>query len=431
MYDWANSAMLAVVVTAVFPIFYSRVASDGLSPETATRNFTLTTTLCMLVAALLSPILGALADIGARKKRFLAVFLCLGASATAAMFFIERGDWLLASLLFGLANVGATASFVFYDSLLPHVARADELDVVSTSGYALGYVGGGLFLAGVVFVLGSPQTFGLPAADQDVNALTVRVCFVAVALWWVLFSLPLFRKVGEPPRRLEADESEGATRGWSGVRLACTRLAETGRELSRYSQAMLMLGAFLAYNDGIGTIIRMSGVYGKELGMPDETLLGAFLLVQFLGVPCSFGFGALAQRFGAKRLVLISIAVYAVTSLLAWQMREPWHFWVLAILVGLVQGGSQALSRSLFASLIPRHKSGEFFGLFAVLEKFAGVLGPALFWVTATLTGSSRHGILSVVVFFVVGAILLLRVDVEAGRRAAAAAESGLRDPTP
>ncbi|HUR29429.1 MAG TPA: MFS transporter [Planctomycetota bacterium] len=427
MYDWANSAMLTVVVTAVFPIFYASVAADGLAPEVATSRFTLTTAICMSIAAVISPVLGALADVSAKKKRFLAVFMLIGAAACAAMFFLSRGEWLFALFLFGLANIGATASFVFYDSLLPHIARPGEIDRISTSGYALGYVGGGIALAGILWLIQSPEQFGLPPAGSEGGAsatLPARLSFVIVALWWIVFSIPLFRRVPEPARTIEPDESAVAT---PLVRTAVTRLSETARELTRYRQALLLLCAFLAYNDGIGTIIRMAAIYGEEMQIPRSTMIGAILAVQFIGVPCSFAFGALSGRYGAKRLILFSIVVYMLISVLAWRMSTSWHFWALAILVGVVQGGSQALSRSLFASMIPRHKSGEFFGLFSVLEKFAGILGPGLFWLAQLATGSSRHAILSVVVFFVVGGWLLVKVDVEAGQKAAAEADSGLR----
>ena len=426
MYDWANSAMVTVVVAAIFPIYFADVAAAGLDRTEATQRFTLATTICILISAVISPILGALADVSAIKKKLLGLFMLIGAGASAAMFFIERGEWLFAAILFAIANLGATASFVFYDSLLPHIAKKDEIDRVSTSGYALGYIGGGIALALVSWAIFSPTTFGLPAWIGDGGAsdtLPVRLSFVFVAVWWLVFSIPIFRRVPEPARTLEADEAESGP----PLRTALTRLRETFTELRRYRQAMLLLIAFLVYNDGIGTIMRLATTYGNEIKIPQKTLIGAFIAVQFIGVPCSFGFGALSGRFGAKRLILFSLVVYGLISILAWRMDSAAEFWLLAILVGLVQGGSQALSRSLFASMIPRHKSGEFFGLFSVLEKFAGALGPGLFYLIGMLTHSSRDAILSVVVFFIVGAYLLTKVDVEAGQRAASSADEGLR----
>jgi MFS transporter, UMF1 family len=417
LYDWANSAMVTIVITAVFPIFFAKVAAADLPPEVATQRFTLATTVSQVCVAVLAPILGALADFSARKKRFLIVFLLLGAVATAAMFFIERGDWLFAAALFMLANLGASGSFVFYDALLPHVARDEELDRVSTSAYALGYIGGGLLLGVVLAWIQWPARFGFPADDPTLPA---RAGFFACAVWWVAFSIPLFRRVSEPPRRLEADEQAGD----NALRVAWTRLGETFRDLRRYRDAFLMLIAFLLYNDGIGTIIRMATIYGTELNLPSGDLMAAILLVQFIGVPCAIVFGRLAERFSAKRAILFTIVVYLAISILAYRMHTRGEFYALAIGVGLVQGGAQALSRSLFATMVPKHKSAEFFGLFAVLEKFAGIFGPSLFLLANTLTHSSRLGILTVVLSFVAGGLVLLKVNPVAGRAAARLADS-------
>jgi UMF1 family MFS transporter len=426
MYDWANSAMVLVIITAVFPIYYSSVAAAELRPTEATFRYTVTTTLSLAVVAVLAPLLGAIADYAAIKKRLLGGFLALGVGAVALMFFVERGDWVLASVLFALANVGANGSFVFYDALLPHVARADEMDRVSAAGYALGYLGSGLLLALNLAWIRAPGWFGLPAgADRTPSQATlpVRLAFLSVAAWWLLFSMPLFRRVPEPPVALEPDEpgSGGA------MRVALSRLGETFRALRGFRHAFLMLVAFFVYNDGIGTIIRLAAIYGRELGIDDTFLIASILLVQFIGIPFAFLFGALATRIGAKASIFVGLAVYATICVVGFFMRTATHFLVLAVLVGMVQGGTQALSRSLFASMIPRHKSGEFFGFFAVFEKFAGILGPAIFALTIAATGSSRNAILSVLGFFVVGALLLAGVDVAQGQRAARLADAEVR----
>jgi UMF1 family MFS transporter len=389
----------------------------------ATRRFAAITTVSLLVAAALAPFLGALADAAGIKKRLLALFMALGVTATAGLFAVQHGDWVLAGVLFGLANVGVVGSFVFYDALLPHVAREGELDRLSSAGYALGYVGGGLLLLFDLLLIRNPGWFGLPSGEGLTPAqetLPTRLAFVSVALWWVAFSLPLFRHVGEPPALPRAS---AAARGL--LRRSLGELATTLRELTRFRQALLMLVAFLVYNDGIGTIIRMAAPYGEEIGLDAGAMITAILMVQFVGVPFAFLFGALAGRISAKRAILLGLGIYFLITLVAWRMRTELEFYLLAFLVGMVQGGVQALSRSLYASLIPRHRSGEFFGLFAILEKFAGVAGPAFFWLASLLTGSSRAGLLSVLVFFAVGGLLLLRVDVAAGRRAARAAEPG------
>jgi UMF1 family MFS transporter len=414
LYDWANSAFMTTVIAAVFPIYYASVAASGLPEDVAAARFAWATTFALLVVAVLAPILGALADYAAMKKRLLLVFQVVGVLATMAMVFIGAGDWPLALALFVLGNIGVSGAFTFYDSLLPHIAARDELDRVSTAGYALGYLGGGLLLAVNLLWIQKPEWFGL----ADAGAAT-RLAFFSVGVWWGLFSIPLFRHVAEPPVR------GGATaRGVAQLTTAAfAQLGHTLRELARYRQALLMLVAFLIYNDGINTIIRMASLYGTQIGIAQGHLIAALLLVQFVGVPFAFLFGRVASWMGAKRAVFISLAVYGVISVLGYYMTTATHFYALAILVGTVQGGSQALSRSMFAAMIPRQKSSEFFGFFAVFEKFAGIVGPLVFAWVIQQTGSSRQAILSVIGFFVVGALLLARVDVDEGTRVAREAE--------
>ncbi len=420
LYDWANSPFITIVITAVFPIFFAKVAAAGMSESDATGRFAVASSISLAVIALLSPILGAIADQAPIKKRFLATFMSIGALATAAMALIGTGDWVLALVLFGIGQIGATGSFVFYDSLLPHVARDDEVDRVSTAGYALGYVGGGVVLALVLFAVTTPHAFGLP----DSGAAT-RAGFVLVAVWWIAFAMPLFRRVPEPPI---ATGGAPRPRGAALIRASFAGLRVTFRELRRFRQATLFMFAFLVFNDGIGTIIKLAAVYGNEIGLEQNTMIVAILLTQFIGIPFTFLFGQMAGRLGTRRSIFLGLAVYCVVSALGYFMTSPVHFYALAILVGLVQGGVQALSRSLFASMIPRARSSEMFALFGVFEKFAGIFGPAVFAVIKALTGSSRNGILSVLAFFVVGALLLWRVDVDEGRRAARAAD---QEPVP
>ena len=419
MYDWANSAFQTTVITAVFPNFFSRVAAahplEGqppiLSPAEATAAFSWGTTICLTFIAILGPVLGAIADYRAAKKRMLAAFMAVGVATTAAMVTIDAGEWQWALALFMISNVAIAASFIFYDSLLPHIASREEMDRVSTSGYALGYIGGGLLLAVNLAWILSPATFGL--AD---SVAAIKLSFVSVAAWWLLFSIPLFRRVPEPVRILESDERGDE----NTVVAAFVRLKETLRELRTYKNAFLMLVAFMLYNDGIQTIIKMASIYGAEVGIDMNAQILAFIIVQWVGVPCSFLFGALAARIGAKTGIFLSLGVYTGISVLGYFMTSAWQFFVLAFLVGTVQGGSQALSRSLFARMIPRHKSSEYFGFFSVFEKFAGIAGPAIFAAAVTFTGSSRPAVLSVIVFFVAGAIVLSRVNVAQGEREAA-----------
>ena len=413
MYDWANSAFWSTVVTAVFPRFFSDYAAAGLMPVEATARFAWATTLAAVIIAVLGPVLGAVADYRAWKKRLLAVFMGVGVTATLLMATIARGDWVYAAVIFVVANIGVATSLVFYDSLLPHIARPDEIDRVSTAGFAIGFFGGGIvLLVNLAWIL-SPATFGLPD-----TVAAIKLSFVSVAVWWLVFSFPLLRRVPEPPAVLEADEPAGT----NPVRVAFTRIVETFRELRGYRQAFLMLVAFLLYNDGIQTMIRMASIYGAEVGIDQNAQIAAFVLVQFVGVPFSFLFGTIAQRVGAKRALFGALTVYTGIAVLGYFMTTALHFFALAFLVGMVQGGSQALSRSLFARMIPKHKSSEYFGFYSVFEKFAGVAGPAVFALSVTLFGSSRVAVLSVIGFFVAGALVLTRVNVAEGEAQAAVA---------
>jgi UMF1 family MFS transporter len=410
MYDWANSAFWSTIVTAVFPEFFGSVAAAGLPPAQATFRFAATTTIALAIVAVISPILGAVADYAGVKKKMLAAFLVVGVSATAAMALIGEGDWRLAAALFMLGNIGVTGTLVFYDSLLPFVARPDEIDRVATAGFAVGFLGGGTLLALNLAWIVRPEWFGL----RDTLA-GIHLSFVSVAVWWLLFSIPLFRHVREPARVLQPGERAGA----NPILAAFGRLRETFRHLRRYRQAFLMLVAFMLYNDGIQTLIRMATPFGAEIGISRGALIAAILLVQFVGIPFTFLFGLLAGRLGTQRSLYLALSVYTATCVLAYQMNSALEFFVLATAVAMVQGGSQALSRSLFASLIPRERSSQFFGFFAVFEKFAGIFGPAIFTAVVGFTGSGRGAILSVILFFVAGGLVLSRVDVEEGRRAA------------
>jgi UMF1 family MFS transporter len=427
MYDWAVSGMQTVITTAIFPIYFVKVAAAHLPGSAGTQLYARANTIALLIVAILSPLLGAVSDYKGNKKGFLAFFTLVGAGGTAAMFFIHRGNVALASLLFAIALIGGSGCLVFYEALLPHIALPAEMDRVSTAGYALGYLGGGLLAAVNLLWIQKPAWFGLPhgsGLSESAATLPVRLAFISVSIWWIVFSVPLFRRVPEPPRKLEADEQAAA----NPIRTAFVRVLETLRELRRYRNAFLMLVAFLLYNDGVQTIIKMAAAYGTEIGIDQGALIAAFVLVQFVGVPCAFAFGWIASRIGAKLSVFAGLLVYVVITLLGYYMRTATDFFVLAILVGTVQGGVQALSRSLFASMIPPHKSGEFFGFYSIFEKFAGIFGPLLFDITIAMTGASRNAILSVIAFFIVGAALLHFVNVEDGQREARAAELATRE---
>lgn len=422
LYDWANSAFATTVMTAFLPFYYQDVAAVQLSDTDATAYWGYTTAFALALVAVVSPVLGAIADYMGAKKRFLAVFMGFGAGFSALLWYVGEGEWLLASGLFIVANVGFAGANVFYEALLPSVARGDDVDRVSTVGYAVGYFGGGLLLALNAAWFISPEAFGFADGGE-----AVRASFVSAAVWWILFSLPLFRVVPEPSPQLAA----GETAGLDPVSAGFARVARTLREIRRYPDLFLFLLAYLIYNDGVGTIIKMSSIYGAEIGIERTDLIGAFLLVQFVGVPFTLAFGQVAGRITAKNGLFVCLLVYTGISVFGFFMTEGWHFWSLALAVGSVQGGVQALSRSLYASMIPEGRATEFFGFYSVSSKFAGIAGPLVFAVVGQSVGSSRWSILSLIVFFVAGAALLTRVDVEAGRSLARAEEAAMRPKLP
>ncbi|HEX6095062.1 MAG TPA: MFS transporter [Thermoanaerobaculia bacterium] len=421
MYDWAISAVQTTVMVAVFPIFYIQVAGADAGSTKASQWWAISNGIAITIVAVFSPILGAIADFAAAKKKLLAVWTAVGVLACAGMFFIGQGDLPLASALFVIVAIAAAAAVVFYDALLPHIASPSEVDRVSSAAYAIGYLGGGLLLAVNLAMIQKPEWFGFGGAGPT---LPVRLSLVSVAVWWLVFAIPLFRRVPEPPRRLEADERSGE----SPVRIAFVRLLETMRELRAFKNAFLMLVAFLIYNDGIATFQRMATAYGTELGIGRSSLIAAILIVQFIGVPATFLFGPLANRIGPKASIGVGLVVFLGVSVFAFFMKTAGHFYILAAVIGLVQGGTQALSRSLFATLIPRHKSGEFFGFYSVFSKFAGIFGPFLFAGIIGATGSSRNAILSVSLFFLAGGAVLFFVNVDEGARRARAAEAETRE---
>ncbi len=408
LYDWANSAFATSVMAALFPPFYrSLVTSAGLSEAQATAYWAYTTSLALFLMALLGPILGALADHKGQKKRFLALFAGVGIAGTTLLVLLGNDAYILGSLLFILAHMGFSGANIFYESLLPHLATRNDIDQVSVRGYALGYLGGGILLLINALWCLKPQWFLLPGVG-----FALKASFLSVALWWALFSLPLLYHVPEP---LEPNRTTPVNPVWA----AFGRLAQTFRQITQYKQLFLFLGAFWVYNDGIGTIIKMATAYGDEIGIGLTDMVLALVLTQFVGIPCSLGFGRLARHIGTKRSILIGLGVYTLIALGGFFMQTALHFYILALMVGLVQGGTQALSRSLYAAMVPKSRAAEFFGFFSTSSKLAGMTGPLLFGLLSQMAGGSRLSILALVVFFIVGALLLLRVDEQEGIRRA------------
>ncbi len=417
LYDWASSAFVTTVTAALFPPFFRSLATTAGVPNTAaTAYWGYANAIAVLLVALAAPVLGAVADHTGGLKRFVAAFAVPGMVATGALALAGESSWLAAGALFIAAAIGFEGANVFYEALLPHVARGASIDRISARGYALGYLGGGCLLALNALWVSRPDLLGLPGTGA-----AVRLSFVTVALWWGAFSLPFFRHVSEPRG------ARGATRPGAlatpAIAAAFARLRATAGNIGRHRQLLTFLVAFWIYNDGIGTIIKMATAYGDEIGLRMADMIAALILTQFVGIPCALLFGRLATRIGAKRAIQIALGVYVLISAGGYFMRTAAHFYALAIAVGTVQGGAQALSRSLFGAMVPQHKSAEFFGFYTTSARFAGFAGPLLFGVVSGLTGASRVSVALLAVFFLAGALLLSKVDVEAGRRAARTAE--------
>jgi UMF1 family MFS transporter len=406
MYDWGSSAFSTTVEAAVLPVYFEGVAAASLPGNMATVYWGYTNAIALLITALLAPILGSIADYTGGKKRLLTIFAGMGILGTALMILIDRGDWPLALVLFLFGTIGISASYIFYNALLPHVARLEDIGYVSSKGYALGYLGGGILLAANILMI---------QVIWAGSNLGPRLSFLTVAIWWAIFTVPLLRRVPEPPAN-----TTGIGEGVNPVAAGFRRIGQTFREIRKYRQLFFFLLAFWLYNDGIGTIIKMATIYGAEIGIGMIDLIGALLLTQFVGIPFSLLFGKFSSRIGTKRAIMLGLGWYTLITISGYFMSQAWHFWTLAFAVGMVQGGTQALSRSLFGLMAPKARSAEFFGFYDISSKFAGIAGPALFAMVGQLAGSSRLSIVALIIFFIGGILLLTRVDEQEGIRVAA-----------
>lgn len=407
MYDWANSAFATTVLAAVLPIFYHDVAAKGLDGAVATSYWGYSQSVAVILVAVLAPLLGAIADYSGLKKPFLGVFAGLGIIATMLLAVVGDGDYLLASLLAIIGTVGYAGANVFYDGFLPQLAAKDKIDRISAWGFATGYIGGGLLLLIHLMMIMKPQWFFLPNAT-----VATQMAFVTVGIWWFIFAIPLFRHVKEE-RKVLAVTSD------SYAKIGFRRVMGTLRDVTRYKELVKYLIAYWLFNDGIATIIKMATIYGTEIGIGQTDLIAALVITQFVGIPCTFLFGWLTQRITAKQGLMLALWVYVAIVLLGYFMTSAIHFYILAIMVGLVQGGAHALSRSLFGRMIPANKNAEFYGFYGITSKFSAILGPFVFAFVGQFTGSSRLGILSVVFFFLVGILILRTVNVEKGEQEA------------
>jgi UMF1 family MFS transporter len=402
LYDVGNSAFVLIMVTALMPIFFKDVAAVGMSGAVSTANWGFANSTASFILAVLAPVLGALADYKDMKKRFFLFFLLLGLLFTLLLLFVEPGQWLLCLVLFVFARVGWAGANIFYDAFLVDVTSKERMDIVSTRGYGYGYVGSVVpFLLIIGLILGEGMQDGLPVGP-------IRASFVIVVCWWLLFSLPAMKNLRQR-HYLPADARP--------VVGSLTRLRHTARAVRRHKQVFIFLAAYFFYIDGVGTIITMSTAYGRDLGFGVTMLIVMLLFIQLVAFPFALLFGRLAEIFSTRRMLFAGIGVYCLATFLAFllpvivdPLRKTITFWCIAFLVASSMGGIQALSRSYYGKLIPAEKSAEFFGFYNVFGKFAAISGPLLMGLVGRLTGETRWGILSILLLFVIGSILLGRV---------------------
>lgn len=401
LYDWANSAFATTVIAGFFPIFFKEYWSVGMQATESTFRLGVANSVSSLLVLVLAPVLGAIADQGAYKKRLLLFFAAVGILFTGMLATVNQGDWPMAVLAYVVAAIGFAGANVFYDALIVNVAPPRRYEWASSLGFGLGYLGGGILFALCVWMTLAPGPFGLESADQ-----AVKTAFLLTALWWALFTVPLGLYVNERVRPTDVAWPVAVRNGWRQLRATLGRIGQ-------YREVVTFLVAYWLYIDAVDTVIRMAVDYGLALGFDASDLITALLIVQFVGFPAALAFGWLGQRIGPKPGILIGLGMYALITIWAFFMNQVWEFYGMAIAIGLVQGGVQALSRSLYARLIPRQASAEFFGFYNLLGKFAAVLGPLLVGWIAVLSGSNRVSILVLLVMFAAGALLLTRVNIQ------------------
>lgn len=407
LYDWANSAFATTVMAGFFPLFFKAYWANQSNVNESTFYLGWANSIAAVMVALMAPFLGAVADRGTAKKKFLFTFAFLGIMMTGGLWIVQQGHWQLAVFLYVVATIGFSGANIFYDSLLPGVASDKKVDFTSSLGLALGYLGGGLlFLINVLMYL-KPGLFGIPDP-----ATAIKLSFISVAVWWAVFSLPVLFWVKEPRLYAPVPIRAAIGQGWR-------QLVETAGSLRHLKIVGTFLLAYWLYIDGVDTIVRMAVDFGMSLGFPSSSLITALLMVQFIAFPAALVYHRLASRIGVKKAVMIAIFGYCCITFIGYFMTQVWHFYALAAAIALFQGGIQALSRSLYSRLIPRDKAAEFYGFYNMLGKFAAVIGPALMGTVTILTGNIRFGILSILVLFVAGAFLLSKVDIAEGERLA------------
>ncbi len=394
-YDWANSAYSIIISTAVFPLFYKAAATNaGVSPSNSTAYLGYTIAIATFILAMLGPILGTIADYQGYKKRFFSFFFALGVTFTAVLAFIPSDQWLLLLIFYTIAAIGSAGSNVFYDAFLTDVTTEERMNKVSSRGFGFGYIGSTIpFIISIAIIILAQKEI-LPFS----TSIASKIAFLITALWWGLFSIPIFKHVHQ--RHYIEREANPVAKSFK-------RLGKTFKEIKKYRALFLFLLAYFFYIDGVGTIITMSTAYGSDLGITSTNLLIILFATQVVAGPFAILYGRLAEKFTGKKMLYVGIFVYIIVCIYAYFLKTTLDFWILAMLVASSQGGIQALSRAYFAKLIPKKNSNEFFGFYNIFGKFASILGPLLVGVTAQITGHSNSGVFSLVILFIIGIVVL------------------------
>jgi UMF1 family MFS transporter len=406
-YDWANSAFATTVMAGFFPLFFKAYWANQANVTESTFYLGLANSIASILVAILAPFLGAIADRWTAKKKFLTLFILMGVVASGALWMVQEGMWQFAAALYVLASIGFNGSLIFYDSLLPGVASMKKVDYASSLGYSMGYLGGGLLFVVNVLMYQKPDWFGI--AD---STTAIKLSFLSVAVWWAAFSIPIWLWVEEPKIYQSMGFIDAISQGLK-------QIADTLKKIKHLKVVGIFLAAYWLYIDGVDTIIRMAVDYGISLGFPSSTLIILLLMVQFIAFPATLLFNWYAGKVGPKPAILTAILAYSGITIGGTFMSQIWHFYALAVAIGMFQGGIQAISRSLYSRLIPTAKSAQFYGLFNMMGKFAAVIGPALMGTVALVTENNRYGMMSILVLFISGFIILLAVDLEQGEKMA------------
>jgi len=405
LFDWAHSAFITSVVTGIMPIFFNQYATYGMGKGFGVVAWSYITAVCLGIIAFLAPWLGAVADVKGWNKRFLIFFSMQGCLGTLGLCFIQKGGWEYAATVFVVAMVGYGMSLVFANALLPYLAEKHEINELSTKAWAVGYYGGGLLFFVHVLFMTLAKSYELVAAD-----MAIRIIFASVAFWWAFFMLPLVWYVPEPRSSQMAQNRDSFAKASLH---AFGRLAQTLRDITSYKNLFMFLCAFWLYSDGIGTIMKMATIYGDQMGIGTTHLMGTVLMIQFVGGPMTILFGKWSKKIGTRTAIEITLVGYIVICIIGFLMSTPWHFWLLGIVFACIQGPALSLSRAVFASMVPREKSSEFFGFFSLSERFAGIAGPLLFGLIGQFLGDAKYSILFLILFFVLGWVMLRRVKVD------------------